>query len=53
MVLSMLQRVGSPLFLLISQIQEPLHILSVVATPVGGEEVSKEALDKKPDRSYS
>ena len=53
MVLSMLQRIGSPIFLLISQLQEPLYVLSMVATPVRGEEVSKEALDKKPDRSYS
>ena len=53
MVLSMLQSVGSPIFLLISQLQEPLDVLSVVAPPVRGEEVSKEALNKKPDRSYS
>ena len=53
MVLSTLQSVGSPNFLLISQLQEPLHILSVVATPIRREEVSKEALYKKLNRSYS
>ena len=53
MVLSMLQRVDSPIFLLISQLQEPLYVLSVVATPTRGEEVSKDALDKNLDRSYS
>ena len=47
-----LQDIGSPMFLLISQLKEPLHILSVVALPVGGEEVSKQALHKRPDRAH-
>ena len=34
MVLRMLQRIGSPVFLLISQLQEPLYVLSVVAMPI-------------------
>jgi len=51
MVLRMFQRISSPFFLLISQFQEPLYVLSVVAMPVRGEKVSKQALQKKPDRS--
>ena len=41
--------VSSPVFLLISQLQEPLYVLSVVPTSIGGEEVSKEALHEKSD----
>ena len=48
-----LQGFDSPVFLLISQLQEPLYVLSVVATSIGGEEVSKETLHENLDRPFS
>ena len=38
------------MFLFISQLQKPLYILGVVASPIWGEEVSKEALHEEPDK---
>jgi len=45
-----LEGVGSPLFLLVSQLQEPVHIFIVIATPMGGKVVGKEALHEESDR---
>jgi len=45
-----LEGVGSPLFLLIGQLQEPAHIFIVIVTPLGGEVVGKEALHEESDR---
>ena len=42
--------VGSPLLLLIGQLQEPAHIFIVIATPLGGEVVGKKALHEESDR---
>lgn len=50
LVLSMLQEVGSPMFLIISQVQKPLDVISVVASTIRGEKVSKETLHKALDR---
>ena len=51
LVLSMLKVVCSPLFLLVSQLQEPSNILNMVASPELGKEVDKQALHQELDET--
>ena len=46
-----LKVIRSPLFLLISQLQEPSNILRMVVTPVWGKEVDKQALHEELDQT--
>ena len=47
LLLSMLHEVHCPMLLVVSQFHEPLNIICVIASPVGGKEVSKDALYEK------